>query len=95
MTSLLWSLLVGTGKSARLARQRLHAPLDHEQAPRQPDFLPALQQELTKLASRYVKVHSQDIKIRVGARHDTQVIVVRIPLPRPTGTRAAVASAAP
>jgi septum formation topological specificity factor MinE len=83
VTSLLWSLLGGNAKSARLARQRLHALLGHEPVPCQPDFLRLLQQDLAKVASRHAKVDSRDVEIRVRARSNgTQVVEIRIPLPQ-------------
>jgi cell division topological specificity factor len=77
----LLSFLFGRNKqSAQVAKQRLQAVLEHERAargqPRRPDYLPALQRELAKVVSKYVKVQLQ-------RRHDNkQVLEVKVRLPQ-------------
>ena len=79
----LLSFLFDRKTSARQARQRLSALIEQERAPRCPDFLPTLQRELAKVASSYAMVPSREIKMRVRARRDSQVLEVRIPLREP------------
>jgi cell division topological specificity factor len=84
----LLSFLFGRNKqSAHLAKQRLQAVLDHERAargqPRKPDYLPALQRELAKVVSKYVKVPSGDVQVQLQRRHDNkQVLEVKERLPQ-------------
>jgi len=81
------SLLFGRNKkSAQLAKQRLLAVIEHERAARgqkRPDYLPALQRELAKVVSKYVKVPSGDIQVQLQRRHDNkQVLEVKVRLPQ-------------
>jgi len=83
----LLSLLFGRDKkSAQLAKQRLLAVVEHERAARgqrRPDYLPALQRELAKVVSKYVKVPSGDIQVQLQRRHDNkQVLEVKVRLPQ-------------
>ena len=84
----LLSLLFGRNrKSAQLAKQRLLAVVEHERAargqPRRPDYLPALQRELARVVSKYVKVPSGDIQVQLQRRHDNkQVLEVKVRLPQ-------------
>ena len=82
------SLLLGRNKkSAQLAKQRLLAVVEQERAARgdarRPDYLPALQRELAKVVSRYVKVPSGDVQVQMQRRHDNkQVLEVKVRLPQ-------------
>jgi cell division topological specificity factor len=84
----LLSFLFGRNKqSAQVAKQRLLAVLEHERAarsqPRRPDYLPALQRELAKVVSKYVKVPSGDVQVQLQRRHDNkQVLEVKVRLPQ-------------
>jgi cell division topological specificity factor len=84
----LLSLLLGRNKkSAQLAKQRLLAVIDQERAARgdarKPDYLPALQRELAKVVSKYVKVPSGDVQVQMQRRHDNkQVLEVKVRLPQ-------------
>jgi cell division topological specificity factor len=83
----LWSFLFGRNKkSAQLAKQRLLAVVEHERAARgqrRPDYLPALQRELARVVSKYVKVPSGDIQVQLQRRHDNkQVLEVKVRLPQ-------------
>ena len=84
----LLSLLFGRNKqSAQVAKQRLQAVLEQERAargqPRRPDYLPALQRELARVVSKYVKVPSGDIQVQLQRRHDNkQVLEVKVRLPQ-------------
>jgi cell division topological specificity factor len=84
--SLLSFLFGRDKKSAQLAKQRLLAVVEHERAARgqrRPDYLPALQRELAKVVSKYVKVPSGDIQVQLQRRHDNkQVLEVKVRLPQ-------------
>jgi len=85
--SLLSFLLGRDKKSAQLAKQRLLAVVEQERAargqPRRPDYLPALQRELAKVVSKYVKVPSGDVQVQMQRRHDNrQVLEVKVRLPQ-------------
>jgi cell division topological specificity factor len=85
--SLLSFLLGRNKKSAQLAKQRLLAVIDQERAARgdarKPDYLPALQRELAKVVSKYVKVPSGDVQVQMQRRHDNkQVLEVKVRLPQ-------------
>ena len=84
--SLLSFLFGRNKKSAQLAKQRLLAVLEPERAARgqrRPDYLPALQRELAKVVSKYVKVPSGDIQVQLQRRHDNkQVLEVKVRLPQ-------------
>ncbi|HEY6356129.1 MAG TPA: cell division topological specificity factor MinE [Burkholderiaceae bacterium] len=84
--SLLSFLFGRNKKSAQLAKQRLLAVVEHERAARgqrRPDYLPALQRELAKVVSKYVKVPSGDIQVQLQRRHDNrQVLEVKVRLPQ-------------
>jgi len=82
------SFLFGRNKrSAQLAKQRLLAVVEQERAARgearRPDYLPALQRELAKVVSKYVKVPSGDVQVQMQRRHDNkQVLEVKVRLPQ-------------
>jgi len=84
----LLSFLFGRNKqSAQLAKQRLLAVVDQQRAargePRKPDYLPALQRELARVVSKYVKVPSGDVQVHMQRRHDNkQVLEVKVRLPQ-------------
>jgi cell division topological specificity factor len=75
--------LLGTKKkSASVARERLQIILAHERAGQGgPDYLPALQQELIAVISKYVAVGQDDIKVSLDRQDDYDVLEVNIVLP--------------
>ncbi|QNM95792.1 cell division topological specificity factor MinE [Chitinimonas koreensis] len=75
-------LLGNKKKSASVARERLQIILAHERAGRGgPDYLPALQQELIAVISKYVSVGQDDIKVSLDRQDDYDVLEVNIVLP--------------
>ena len=75
-------LLGNKKKSASVARERLQIILAHERAGRGgPDYLPALQQELIAVISKYVAVGQDDIKVSLERQDDYDVLEVNIVLP--------------
>ncbi|HEY9103230.1 cell division topological specificity factor MinE [Chitinimonas sp.] len=78
-------LLGNKKKSASVARERLQIILAHERAGRGgPDYLPALQQELIAVISKYVSVGQDDIKVSLERQDDYDVLEVNIVLPEAT-----------
>lgn len=83
-----WSFLLPRGRrnSAQVAKQRLQVVISQQRAsraPRAPDYLPALQRELAKVVSRYVKVPAGDVQVQMQRRHDSkQVLEVKVRLPQ-------------
>ncbi|OYW29811.1 MAG: cell division topological specificity factor MinE, partial [Methyloversatilis sp. 12-65-5] len=45
------------------------------------DFLPALQQELVAVISKYVRVNPEDIKVQLEKQDNYEVLEVNIVLP--------------
>lgn len=80
--SFLAYLLGNKKKSATVARERLSIILAHERAGRSAaDYLPALQQELIAVISKYVSVGPDDIKVSLDRQDDVDVLEVNIVLP--------------
>ena len=65
----LFSLIFGGSKpkTASIAKERLQLIIAHErnESNNTPDFLPALQQELMAVISKYVSVNPEDIKVSI------------------------------
>jgi len=72
-------------KSAQVAKERLQLIIAHERndMSSQPDFLPALQQELVAVISKYVSVNQDDIKVSLEKQGNYEVLEVNIVLPEP------------
>ena len=80
----LFSLIFGNKpKSAPIAKERLQLIIAHERAEQTsaPDFLPALQQELLAVISKYVSVNADDIKVAREKKGNFEVLEVNIVLP--------------
>jgi len=64
-------------KTAQTAKQRLMAVLEAERAmrgvARLPEYLPALQRELVRVVSKYAKVPSKEVRVRVERRRHGEV----------------------
>jgi|GEM_PF-423533 len=79
----LLSLLFGEKKkTASVAKERLQLIIAREHGDdRGPDFLPALQQELIDVISKYVSVAQEDIKVQLEKQDHYEVLEVNIVLP--------------
>jgi cell division topological specificity factor len=80
----LLDLLFGKKQSsAAVARERLQLIIARERADNTntPDFLPALQQELVQVISKYVHVNHEDIKVSLEKQDNYEVLEVNIVLP--------------
>ena len=86
----LFSLIFGNKpKTATIAKERLQLIIAHERNDQnnKPDFLPALQQELIAVISKYVSVNPDDIKVSLEKQGNYEVLEVNIVLPEPQATR--------
>jgi len=69
-------------KTAAVAKERLSLIIAHERSSnRAPDFLPALQQELIQVISKYVNVGADDIKVQLEKQDNCEILEVNITLP--------------
>ena len=78
--SILSFLLGEKKKSASVAKERLQIILAHERsgAGAAADWLPALQRELVDVISKYVKVASDDIQVKLERQDSLEVLEVKI-----------------
>ena len=75
-------------KTATIAKERLQLIIAHERNDQnKSDFLPALQQELIAVISKYVSVNPDDIKVSLEKQGNYEVLEVNIVLPEPQATR--------
>jgi cell division topological specificity factor len=76
-------------KTAQTAKQRLMAVLETERAQRGgarlPDYLPALQRELVRVVSKYAKVPSKEVRVRVERRRHGDGVELKVDLPGAAG----------
>ena len=81
----LFSLIFGGNKprTASIAKERLQLIIAHERdaGNSAPDFLPALQQELMTVISKYVSVGPEDIKVSIEKQGNMEVLEVNIVMP--------------
>lgn len=70
-------------KSAQVAKERLQVIIARERSDQSApaDFLPALQQELVAVISKYVQVNQDDIKVSLEKQGNYEVLEVNIVLP--------------
>ena len=84
MASLLSFLVGEKKKTASVAKERLQIILAHERNGRnssEPDYLPALQQELIQVISKYIKINPNDLKVQLDRQDNLDVLEVKIELP--------------
>lgn len=76
-------------KTAQTAKQRLMAVLEAERATRSggrlPDYLPALQRELVRVVSKYAKVPSKEVRVRVERRRHGDGVELKVEVPGAAG----------
>ena len=81
----LLSLIFGSKpKSANMAKERLQLIIARERiddGKPAADFLPAMQQELVAVISKYVHVNADDIKVSMEKKGNYEVLEVNIVLP--------------
>ncbi len=72
--------------TASLAKERLQIVISHERASKQrgnqqPDFLPALQQELLAVISKYFPVEQEQVKVELARTGDYSILELNVTLP--------------
>lgn len=68
--------------SASAAKERLQIIVAHERKQRdQPDFMPAMQQEILDVIKKYVQIETQDIQMSLDSQSDCSVLELNITLP--------------
>jgi cell division topological specificity factor len=81
----LLSLIFGSKpKTANMAKERLQLIIARERVDDgkpSADFLPAMQQELVAVISKYVHVNADDIKVSMEKKGNYEVLEVNIVLP--------------
>ncbi|MGV0953885.1 MAG: cell division topological specificity factor MinE [Fluviibacter sp.] len=81
----LLSLIFGAKpKTANLAKERLQLIIARERVDdgkASADFLPAMQQELVAVISKYVHINADDIKVSMEKKGNYEVLEVNIVLP--------------
>jgi len=72
-------------KTAQTAKERLIAVLEVERGlrggARLPEYLPALQRELVRVVSKYAKVPSKEVRVRVERRRHGEGVELKVELP--------------
>ena len=82
--SLLARLFGNKPRTAAIAKERLQLIIAHERggsSTSTPDFMPALQQELMAVISKYVSVNQEDIKVTLEKQGNLEVLEVNIVMP--------------
>jgi cell division topological specificity factor len=68
--------------SAAMAKERLQIIVAHERTQRdQPDYLPAMQQELLDVISKYVKINRDQVNVSIDNTDNCSVLELNITLP--------------
>lgn len=68
--------------SASVAKERLQIIVAHERGKRdQPDYLPALQQELLAVIRKYVQIEDDMVQVEVDRNDDCSVLELNVTLP--------------
>ncbi|MDQ6976246.1 MAG: cell division topological specificity factor MinE [Mariprofundaceae bacterium] len=71
--------------SATLAKERLKIVLTHERsdnASYEPDYLPALRQELLEVISKHAGIDLNQLSVKLDRKPDKEVLEVNVILPR-------------
>lgn len=68
--------------SASIAKERLQIIVAHERGSRaQPDYLPALQEELIAVIRKYVEIDSDQVQVMLENQGDCSILELNITLP--------------
>lgn len=68
--------------TASVAKERLQIIVAHERGKRdQPDYLPALQQELLAVIRKYVQIEDDMVQVEVDRNEDCSVLELNVTLP--------------
>ena len=68
--------------TASVAKERLQILIAHERTKRnEPDYLPALQQELLEVIRKYVPIGEEDVQVQLDQNDDCSVLELNVTLP--------------
>lgn len=68
--------------SASIARERLQIIVAHERSQRdQPDYLPALQQEILAVIRKYVQIEDDQVQVQLDKNESCSVLELNVTLP--------------
>ena len=68
--------------TATVAKERLQIILAHEHAKRnEPDYLPALKQEILEVVSKYIHIDQEAISVNLDREGDCEILELNITLP--------------
>lgn len=68
--------------SASIARERLQIIVAHERSQRdQPDYLPALQQEILAVIRKYVQIDDDQVQVQLDKNDSCSVLELNVTLP--------------
>ncbi len=69
--------------TAAIAKERLQIIVAHERSARnQPDYLPALQQELLEVIRKYVHVNQDQVDVQLERNGDCSILELNVQLPQ-------------
>ena len=69
--------------SAAAAKERLKVIVAHERMQRnQPDYLPAMQQEILQVIRKYIPVEYDDVNIQVEQEGQVSILELNVTLPQ-------------
>ncbi len=69
--------------SASIAKERLQIVVSHERSRRhQPDYLPALQQDLMQVIAKYVNIDPDEVSVQLDHDDQRSVLELNICLPK-------------
>lgn len=72
----------GQGSTASLAKERLKVIVAHERQQRnQPDYLPAMQNEILAVIRKYIPITSDDVHIHVENEGQVSILELNVTLP--------------
>ncbi len=74
-------------KTAIIAKERLNIIITHERSQKRgnPDYLPALKEEILAVVRKYTSVEPQHIRVRREQEENCEVLEVNITLPHDEG----------
>ncbi len=84
--------------TAAIAKERLHILITHERSQKRgnPDYLPALKEEILAVVRKYASVEAHHIRVRRDQEDHCEVLEVNITLPQDeTGSHRAAVVAPP
>ena len=68
--------------SASIAKERLQITVAHERSQRdQPDYLPALQQEILAVIRKYVQIDDDQVQVQLDKNDSCSVLELNVTLP--------------